>query len=177
VRQVPVLLGEIEPIADDEPVLDLEPDVVDRHVDQPARRLAQQARRAQVTRRPGAEDVLHVVEREARVDDVLDDYDVAPLERALEILQQLHLARRSRARAVARDRHEVERAVAGHRAREIREEDERALEHGDEVHPVGMIAVNLVRHFTHALLNGVGRYENLHRDPSAACLERVRTRE
>ena len=42
--QVAVLLGVVEPVADDEVVLDREADVLDRHVDLAARRLAQQAR-------------------------------------------------------------------------------------------------------------------------------------
>src|SRR6202035_4136705 len=33
VRQIPVALGEVEPVADHEPVRDLEADVADRHLD------------------------------------------------------------------------------------------------------------------------------------------------
>ena len=41
-------------------------------------------------------------------------------------------------------------------AREIGQEHERALEHADEVHAVGMIAADLLRQRVHALLNVVG---------------------
>ena len=52
VRQVAVLLGVVEPVADDELVLDREADVLDLHVDLAARRLAQQAGRPQACAAP-----------------------------------------------------------------------------------------------------------------------------
>src|SRR5689334_20652436 len=44
VRQVPVLLRVIQPVADDEVILDREADVIHLHVDLAPRRLAQEAR-------------------------------------------------------------------------------------------------------------------------------------
>src|SRR5262245_13752673 len=45
--EVPVLLGVIESVADDEPILNRKPDVLDDDIHQPARRFAEQAGRPQ----------------------------------------------------------------------------------------------------------------------------------
>ena len=47
----------------------------------------------------GAQDVLQVGERQAGVDDVFDDEDVAAVERGVEVLQQPHFAGTGRALA------------------------------------------------------------------------------
>src|SRR5205823_4721375 len=91
VREVSVLTGIVQPVSHDELVLDAEPDVIDLDVNLPPRRFAEQARRAHVARGTRLEDVLQVREREPRVDDVFDDQDVAPFDRAVEILDQLYL--------------------------------------------------------------------------------------
>ena len=74
------------------------------HVDLAARRLAQQARGPQRRGSAGAEDVLQVGERQAGVDDVLDDHHVLAVERRVEVLQQPHFAgaRRALARSSTR---------------------------------------------------------------------------
>ena len=77
VRQVAVLLGVVEAVAHHEPVLDREADVLHLHVDRPAGRLAEQARRAQRLRAARAQDLLEVGQRQAGVHDVLDDDHVA----------------------------------------------------------------------------------------------------
>ena len=100
-----------------------------------------------------AEDVLQIGERQAGVDDVLDDDDVAAVERGVEVLEQPHLAGRGRAFGVARDGHEIERDVAGHVAHQVRQKDERALEHGDHVQVVGEVGADLERELGDALLN------------------------
>ena len=74
--QVAVALGVVEAVADDELVRDVEADVADRHVDLGGLGLAQQradldrgrAARPEVAQQPG--------QRQAGVDDVLDDEDV-----------------------------------------------------------------------------------------------------
>ena len=94
-------------------------------------------------------------------DDVLDDDDVPAFEAGVEVLDQLDLTRGLGALAVARDRHEVERAVARQRPRQIRQEDERPLEHADEMHPVGVVGADLLRHRLDALLDGFGGDEDV----------------
>ena len=93
VGEIPVLLAEVEPIADHELVLDREADVIDLHLDLPSRRFAEQTGGAQRSRRARPQDVLQVGERQTGIDDVLDDDDVAVLDAVAEILEQLHLAR------------------------------------------------------------------------------------
>src|SRR5690606_22203118 len=88
VRQVAKLLVEVEAVADDEPIGNLEADVVDRHVDLPARRLAQQSHRPQAGRLARGEDVEQIVQRKARIEDVFDHHDVAARQRMVEILDR-----------------------------------------------------------------------------------------
>ena len=80
-------------------------------------------------------------ERQPGVDDVLDDHDIAPADVDLHVLGDAHAPRIGRE---ARDRDEVDldRHV-GDRAREIGEEQQRALEHADEHDTVGMIGRDL----------------------------------
>ena len=96
------------------------------------------------------------MEREARIDDVFDDNDVSALQRDVEVLEQPHLARAFRGGAVARHGDEVERHGARrHRAREVGEKNEGALQHGHEVQrlAVGIVGVDLRGQFVDALLN------------------------
>src|SRR5438093_12574420 len=109
VREVAILFGVVETVADDEAVFDGEADVFDLDVDLAPRRLAQEARGAERLRVAAAQNVLEIMQRQAGVDDVFDDDDVAPFERVVEVLEQPHLARRGRALPVAGKGHEVER--------------------------------------------------------------------
>src|SRR3954468_11660525 len=93
VGEVSVLAGIVQAVAHDELVFDAEADVIDGDVDLPPRRLAEQAGGADVTRRTRLQDVLQVRQREASVDDVFDDQDVASFDGAIEILDQLNLSR------------------------------------------------------------------------------------
>src|SRR6185436_7292612 len=94
VREIAVLLGVIESVAHDEVVLDREADVFHRHLNPAPRRLAQQTRRPQRLGVAHAEDVVQVVQRQAGVDDVFDDNDVASVERQIEVFRQLDLTGR-----------------------------------------------------------------------------------
>ena len=151
------MLGVVQAVADDEAVLDREADVFHLDVDLPARRFAEQARRPQRPRSARAEDVLQVFQREAGVDDVLDDDDVAALERRVEILEEPHLAGAARPFGVARRREKVERHLAGHVAYEIGQEDERALQDGNQVEAVREVAADVAGELGDALLNLVLR--------------------
>ena len=93
---------------------------------------------------------------EARIDDVFDDNDVATLQRGIEVFEQANLARAFRRGAVARHGNEVERDRARrHRAREVGEKHEGALQHGNEVQrlAIGIIGVDVGGHFVDAVLN------------------------
>ena len=74
--QVAVALAVVEPVADDELVGDLEAHVVHRDVDQPPRGLVEQRADPERGRALAAQVADEVVERQAGVDDVLDEQDV-----------------------------------------------------------------------------------------------------
>ena len=96
---------------------------------------------------------MEIVERQARVDDVFDDNDVAAVERQVEIFRQLDFAGCRRALGIARCRHEVERDPAGDVAHQVGQEHERAFEDRDEMHFVREVAADLGGHLGDARLN------------------------
>src|SRR5207248_2495223 len=77
VRQVSVPLSVVQPVADDEAIRDLETDVANGDVGLPAPLLDEESAHFQRHRLACAEVAYEVGEREARVDDVLQDEDVA----------------------------------------------------------------------------------------------------
>src|SRR6266568_2228812 len=132
VRQVPVSLCEVEAVADHELVRDLEADPADVDVDLPPRGLGHQSRHLERGRLTRLEVPDQVRERQARVDDVLDDEHVAALDVDVEILEDAHDTRAVGGRAVARDGHEVDLARDGQVPHQVGHEEDGALEHADE---------------------------------------------
>ena len=90
----------VEAVADDELVVDLETDVLDRHVDLAAAGFAQQARGLEALGVACAKNFEQVRERLSGVNNVFDDDDVTALERDVEVLQQADLPRALGCRAV-----------------------------------------------------------------------------
>src|SRR5262245_28123291 len=131
VRKVPVALREVEPVTDDEPIWDLEADVTDGNVDLPPRRLRQERADLERGGTPRPEVAHQVRERKPGVDDVLDDEDVAVLERDVEVLENADDARRVTRRSVAGDGHEVDLARNSQLAHQVGHEEDRALEDAD----------------------------------------------
>jgi hypothetical protein len=124
---------EVEPVADEEVVGHGEADVAEREVvDEPAVGPVEQGAGRDLARPAQGECLHEVVEREARVDHVLDDEDVTPGDRKIEILDQADLGLAAEGAVVAREDDEVERVGDLDRPREVGQEDERALEDGDE---------------------------------------------
>src|SRR6476620_6659953 len=80
VGQVPVALREVQPVADHEAVRNLEADPAHGHIDLAAGRLGQERADLQRGRLARLQVANQVRERQARVDDVLDDEDVAALD-------------------------------------------------------------------------------------------------
>ena len=72
------------------------------------------------------------MERQARVDDVLDEQHVAVLDRGVEVLEDADDARGVGRRAVARDRHEVDLAGDLELAHQVGDEEHGALEDADD---------------------------------------------
>src|SRR5450759_1846530 len=95
------------------------------------------------------------MQRQAGVDDVLDEDDVAGLDVVVEVLQHPHLPGRGGPLPVAGDRHEVHRDAVAHRAHEIRHEHEAALEDRDEMNPFapGIITFDLGGQRANPLMN------------------------
>src|SRR4051794_39089298 len=87
VRKVAVALGVVEPVADREAVRDLEADEADGKLDLAPRGLRQQRADLKRGRVARAEVAHEVLQRETRVDNVLDDQDVAALDRLVEVLE------------------------------------------------------------------------------------------
>jgi hypothetical protein len=134
VGQVPVALVEVEPVADEELVGDREADVPDRQVlhDPPVRPVEERdggERRGRAQRQRAAE----VVERQAGVDDVLDEQDVPAGDLLVEVLEEtgLPLAPGLGA-AVAGELDEVDVVEDRQRPGEVGQEDGRGLQRGDE---------------------------------------------
>src|SRR5215212_3009845 len=132
VRKIAVALGEVEPVADDEAVRDLEADVPDVDVVLAPLGLGEQRADVERCRLAGLEAAHEVRQRQARVDDVLDHEHVSALDVDVEVLEDPHDPRGVRRRAVARDRHEVDLAGHGQAPHQIRHEEHRALEHADQ---------------------------------------------
>jgi hypothetical protein len=135
IRQVPVPLGDVEAVPDEELVGYGEADVADRQIlDQAPVGPVEQGDRRQRRRLAEGERPAEVVERQAGIDDVLDDQDVAVRDLAIEVLEQADacVAAGVGVRAVARQLDEVERVQDRDRAREVGEEDEARLQWSDE---------------------------------------------
>src|SRR5215212_2388851 len=108
VRKVPISLREVEAVADDELVGDVEPDVSNIELDLLDAFFAQE--RSDLERRGLAprEVLQQVLQCEAGVHDVFDDEHIAVLQVVIEVLEDAHDTRGLGGRAVGRHRHEVE---------------------------------------------------------------------
>jgi hypothetical protein len=89
VGQVAVTLLEVEPVAREQLVGHGEAHVADGHVlDQPAVGAVEQRYRGEGGRVAERKCLAEVVERQARIDDVLDDQDVAARDLRVQVLEQ-----------------------------------------------------------------------------------------
>src|SRR5919197_3771303 len=132
VGQIAVPLGEIEPVADHEPVRDLEADVADGNIDLAPAGLGQEGADLEARGLTRLEVAEQVRERQPRVDDVLDDEHVAVLDVDVEVLEDADDARGVGRCAVARDGHEVDLAGHGQVAHQVGHEEDGALQHADQ---------------------------------------------
>ena len=135
VGQVPVALLQVEPVADEELVRHGEADVADGQVlDEAAIRTVEERHGGERGGIAERQRLAEVVERQAGVDDVLDDQDVAAGDLRVEILEQAdaRMAALVGAGRVARELDEVEAVVDPDRARQVGDEDDARLERRDE---------------------------------------------
>jgi cobalt-zinc-cadmium efflux system protein len=155
VRQRAVPLGVVEPVADDPLVADIEPEVVDVDLDLGPFRLADECTGPDGRGTMGTEHADQVLERMGGIDDILDDQDVLAFDVAAHVHDQPHGSRRRAAAIVARYGDELDRAGDCQFARQIGQENERALQHADqhELIGVGIVRGDLRREFAHARLD------------------------
>ena len=86
---MPVALVEVEPVADEELVRHREADVTDREVvDESPVGAVEEGDGVQRRGRAQRQRLADVVERQTRVDDVLDEQDVAAFDRGVQVLEQ-----------------------------------------------------------------------------------------
>jgi hypothetical protein len=134
VGEIPEALLEVEAVADEELVGNDEADVADgKVVYQAAVRAVEQGDDGERARRAEGQSLHEVPERQAGVDDVLDDQDVAAFDLAVEVLQKSDRAvAPPRGAVVVGELEEVEAVGDLERPRQIGEEDDARLERGDE---------------------------------------------
>src|SRR5690606_5293437 len=92
IRKIPVFACVVEPVADDELRPDVETDVLDIDRDPLDPLLEEERGDLERSRLPDLEALHQVVERQARVDDVLSDQHVPPGDLLVEVLQDPHHA-------------------------------------------------------------------------------------
>jgi hypothetical protein len=135
VRQIAVPFLEIESVAHEQLVGHREPHVTDRHVlHEPAIGAVEERHRGERGRVAERECLAEVVERQARVDHVLDDQHVAAGDLRIQILEEADagMAALVGAGRVACELDEVEAMVDRQGAGQIRDEDDARLERRDE---------------------------------------------
>ena len=134
VGQASIALVEVEAVADEELVGHREADVADGQVaDEPAVGAVEQGDGVEARRAAQRERLAQVVQRQAGVDDVLDEQDVPAGDPEVEVLQEPdpRLAARL-VRAVRGELDEVDGVGDRDRPRQVGEEDEARLQRGDE---------------------------------------------
>jgi hypothetical protein len=135
VRQIAVALLEIEPVAHEQLVGHREAHVADGHVlHEAAIRAVEECHRSERGGVAERERLAEVVERQARVDHILDDQDVAAGDLRIQILEEAdaRMAALVGARRVACKLDEVEAVVDCQGAGQVRDEDDARFERRDE---------------------------------------------
>src|SRR6478672_3108032 len=128
--QVAVEVVIVQPVSEDESVVELHASVANRLGNDAPRRAIEQCTHVESARSTRGELRRQIREGEACIDDVFDDHDVASADVDLDVLRDAYATRVGRE---PRDRDEVDfDGDVGNRAREIGDEQERALEHTDE---------------------------------------------
>jgi hypothetical protein len=110
-----------------------------------------------------SQHVEQIRQRQARVDDVLDDHDMPSFDAGVEILDEPYFAGRPRRLLITRHHDEVERAPRQRQVpHEIGKEHERPLQDAHEMHRLvaaGIIASDVGGEFGDACGDGVLRQE------------------
>ena len=153
VGEIAVVICVIEAVADDEFVRDLEAAHIGLVALGMARRLVQERDRRNGCGVPCAEELTQVLHGEARIDDVLDDDDMAARNVVVQILDEADDASGLRGCAVAGDSDEIHVNGAVHAAAQIDVEKRCALEHA---HQHGALVSKLCSQIRAELLDAGG---------------------
>ena len=126
-----------------------------------AGRLIEQGGNGDGGRTADTEIVLEIVQRDAAVENVLDEDDVAALDVLIQVLVDLHGAGGRGLVAVGRHGHEIDRARNGDAAHQVGHEHKAALEHADEQRLTAVkIPGNLGTQLRRARLDLLGGQQN-----------------
>src|SRR2546426_890141 len=128
VRQVPEVLGVIQPVPDEEYPRGIEPDELWLEHQVLSQMFVQQRADLQTLRVPLPQQRHEPVQGLPRVDDVLDQQDMFTPELRLRIVQQPHVAARNRGRAITGGDQEIHLQRAVEAPHQIAQEDEAPLE-------------------------------------------------
>lgn len=130
VREGSITLRPVESVADDPHIRNVETEIGHGNINLEPVRLAQQRACGKRPRAASVEHPHEVLDRVARIYDVLDDKNIAIPDVEAHVHQQAHCAGVHRVFrfAVARNRDEFDPMFDLHAARQVGKEDERALE-------------------------------------------------
>ena len=156
IRQVAVVVGIVESVADNELVRDREAAKIGLQALTVAILLVEEGDRGDAGGVARGEELAQIFHRQAGVDDVLDDDDMAAGDVVVEILDQAHDTGGLVVQAIAGDCDEIHVDRAVHAAAEIDVEKGRALEHADEHGPlVAILGGQLTGELFHARGDGL----------------------
>src|SRR6185503_10064833 len=128
IRKVPEVLRMIQAVSDQEQRWRIETNELCFQLQLFSHMFVQQRANLETLRTPPLQQRDQLVQRLARVDDVLDEQDVLPLQLRLRIIHQPDVAARYGALAVARGDNEVDLQGAVDLSNEIAEKNEAALQ-------------------------------------------------
>src|SRR5437762_12022734 len=153
-RNVPILLREIESVSDDEERIDREADVLRFEIDFAGGGFIEKRRGADHRGAATLNVAMHFAHREAAVDDVFDDQHRFAAHVELRFFENRHHAGRFFLTSVARDLNEIERDFATDRSHQVRTEKDAAFEDAERDHlRAGEIFFDFLTHFRNAFFD------------------------
>ncbi len=148
-------LGQVQTVADDEPVFDLETEVVHGHRLRARDSLAQKSADLQRPRVARAQELEDLPKGSSGIDDVFHHDHIPARDVLRQVADEPNLSRGTGARPVRRDSEEIQRDRRPDSPREVAQKEDRPLENADEKGgPAAEIPVDRSRQSLHALANG-----------------------
>jgi hypothetical protein len=126
---------DVHPVTDDEQIRADEADMIGRERLRELARFVEEHGDGNLPRPPFLQELLRECDGAARLQNIVDDEDIAARNVALDVTQELHFSRRSRSGPVAGQRQELDlrrKARAMERTQEVGSEHKAALEYRDD---------------------------------------------